>query len=181
MSFSENLKAIRQEKNISQEQLADMLNISRQAVSKWEQDGGYPETEKLIQIAQKLDVSLDALLLDKQLVDESSNACRGDIVVFPVDRKIMVQSIDGKTMSAFYKFRISKILFARKDKPQYMIYGTDSSNFFGDNIVPLGVYMTHEEAQKELGGINRAIQNSEASYQLKFNADIKLGGFNIIL
>ena len=116
MSFSENLKALRQEKNISQEQLADMLNISRQAVSKWEQDGGYPETEKLIQIAQKLDVSLDALLLDKQLADESNNDCKGDIVVFPVDRKIMVQSIDGKTMSAFYKFRISKILFTRKDK-----------------------------------------------------------------
>lgn len=37
MSFSENLRTIRKEQNISQEDLAEMMNVSRQAVSKWEQ------------------------------------------------------------------------------------------------------------------------------------------------
>lgn len=36
MSFSDNLKAIRKEKNLSQEELAELLGVSRQAVSKWE-------------------------------------------------------------------------------------------------------------------------------------------------
>ena len=43
MSFAENLKQIRKEKNISQEKLAELLGVSRQAVSKWEQGIGYPE------------------------------------------------------------------------------------------------------------------------------------------
>lgn len=37
MSFAENLRQIREEKNISQEKLAELLDVSRQAVSKWEQ------------------------------------------------------------------------------------------------------------------------------------------------
>lgn len=42
MSFSENLKQFRNEKQLSQEELAEMLGVSRQAVSKWEQGIGYP-------------------------------------------------------------------------------------------------------------------------------------------
>ncbi len=68
MLFKEKLKLIRKEKNITQEQLAEMLNVSRQAVSKWEQGIGYPETEKLILISQKLDVSIDYLLNEKENV-----------------------------------------------------------------------------------------------------------------
>ena len=39
MSFAENLKCIRKKQNITQEQLADMLDVSRQAISKWESGG----------------------------------------------------------------------------------------------------------------------------------------------
>ena len=48
MSFAENLKQLRNEKQLSQEELAEMLDVSRQAVSKWEQGSGYPEVEKLL-------------------------------------------------------------------------------------------------------------------------------------
>ncbi|MBR4605224.1 MAG: helix-turn-helix transcriptional regulator, partial [Lachnospiraceae bacterium] len=51
MSFGNNLRMIRKEKGITQEELADMLDVSRQAVSKWESEGGYPETDKLIVLA----------------------------------------------------------------------------------------------------------------------------------
>ena len=63
MSFSDNLKTIRKEKNLSQEELAELLGVSRQAVSKWELGDGYPEVEKLLMIAGKLNVSM-AYLLD---------------------------------------------------------------------------------------------------------------------
>ena len=46
MSFAENLKQLRKERQLSQEELAEMLDVSRQAVSKWELGDGYPEVEK---------------------------------------------------------------------------------------------------------------------------------------
>lgn len=51
MSFGDNLRTIRKQKNISQEDLANRLNVSRQAVSKWEQNSGYPEMEKLVHLS----------------------------------------------------------------------------------------------------------------------------------
>ena len=62
MSFSENLKQIRKEHHLSQEELAELLDVSRQAVSKWEQGQGYPEVEKLLLISQELNNSLDELM-----------------------------------------------------------------------------------------------------------------------
>ena len=59
MSFSEKLRKRREEKRMSQEELAEMLDVSRQAVSKWEQGMGYPEVEKLLLLSGKLGVSLD--------------------------------------------------------------------------------------------------------------------------
>ncbi len=47
MGFADNLKSIRQEKHISQEELAETFGVSRQAISKWEQGSGYPEMKKL--------------------------------------------------------------------------------------------------------------------------------------
>lgn len=62
MSFAENLKQVRKEKNLSQEELAEILDVSRQAVSKWEQGIGYPEVEKLLLMANRLNISLDSLM-----------------------------------------------------------------------------------------------------------------------
>jgi transcriptional regulator with XRE-family HTH domain len=64
MNFSEKLQKLRKGKNLSQEQLAEELNVSRQAVSKWESGQGYPEIDKLILISDFFNVSLDALLKD---------------------------------------------------------------------------------------------------------------------
>ena len=65
MKFCDKLQKIRRENNITQEQLADKLNVSRQAVSKWESGMAYPDTEKLIQISKIFNVSLDELINDK--------------------------------------------------------------------------------------------------------------------
>ena len=50
MKFGEKLQKLRKEKGMSQEELAARLHVSRQAVSKWENDQGYPETEKMLMI-----------------------------------------------------------------------------------------------------------------------------------
>ncbi len=66
MNFSEKLQKIRKENNITQEQLADKLNVSRQAVSKWESGTAYPDTEKLIQISKIFNISLDELINNRE-------------------------------------------------------------------------------------------------------------------
>jgi len=76
MSFAENLKHIRKKRNITQEQLADMLSVSRQAISKWESGFGYPETEKLLIISKELSVSLDYLFSERCHMVRSENTKR---------------------------------------------------------------------------------------------------------
>ena len=61
MSLSQNIKRLRLEKNLTQEQLASMLGVSAQAVSKWETTDTYPDGTLLIPLAKELGVSLDEL------------------------------------------------------------------------------------------------------------------------
>lgn len=58
MSLAENLQFLRKQKNITQEQLAEQLEVSRQSVSKWESAQSYPEMEKLLQICSMFHLSL---------------------------------------------------------------------------------------------------------------------------
>lgn len=61
-NFSENLKKLRKENNLSQEQLADELGVSRQAISKWESGSAYPEMDKIIALCDKFNLNIDDLL-----------------------------------------------------------------------------------------------------------------------
>ena len=62
MNLSDNLKRIRKDNNLSQEQLADKLNVSRQSVSKWESGAAYPEMDKVLQICKMFNLNIDELL-----------------------------------------------------------------------------------------------------------------------
>lgn len=66
MNFGEKLYALRKQKGLSQEALAEQLHTTRQAISKWENSQGFPETEKLIQLAGCFQVTTDYLLRDEQ-------------------------------------------------------------------------------------------------------------------
>ena len=63
--LSEKLYQLRKKSGLSQEQLAERLNVSRQAISKWESGSAFPESEKLIIISNYFDVSVDYLLKDE--------------------------------------------------------------------------------------------------------------------
>lgn len=63
MSFSDNLQNLRKRENMSQETLAGLLDVSRQAVSKWESGNAYPETEKIISICKIFNCSMDQLIM----------------------------------------------------------------------------------------------------------------------
>lgn len=72
MTFSEKLLLLRRKKGLSQEQLAEILEVSRQSVSKWEAQQTLPEPNKIIQISEVFGVSIDQLLKDDLPVDEQS-------------------------------------------------------------------------------------------------------------
>lgn len=75
MNFSENLKRLRKMNNLSQEELAEKLKVSRQSVSKWESNTAYPEMDKIIQISNMFNVGIDELLNKdiKEVQDEKQN------------------------------------------------------------------------------------------------------------
>lgn len=62
MNLSENLKKIRKDNNLSQEDLAEKLGVSRQSVSKWEQGLAYPEMDKVLEICKLFNLNIDDLL-----------------------------------------------------------------------------------------------------------------------
>ena len=78
MNFGENLQNIRKKNHMSQEDLAELLGVSRQAVSKWELGEGYPEVDKLLILSQKLNVSLDSLLGNETSEPASDNSKGSD-------------------------------------------------------------------------------------------------------
>lgn len=176
MSFAENLKQIRKERDISQEELAELLTVSRQAVSKWEQGAGYPEMEKMILLSEKLNVSLDELVFGQRKAGAPAQP------VQPSGR-IMIKSADGKQIVNCRKVLPSPV-FSRKGKnvPQCALYGVDNvSPFWGESKVILGWYADVESLQKEIDAIWAAIRSGEAFYELQYAAKVKKKFFSLTL
>ena len=71
MEFSEKLIALRKGRELTQEQLAEMLNVSRQSISKWESGQVIPEVEKIVELSKAFDITLDYLLKSSE-IDELS-------------------------------------------------------------------------------------------------------------
>lgn len=82
MSFGKNLQYLRKmRRNMTQEALAEALQVSRQTVSKWELDVAYPEISKLIEICGLFNCSLDSLLRsDMNICDEAYSNMRVELV-----------------------------------------------------------------------------------------------------
>lgn len=73
MNLSENLQNLRKAKGMSQEELAEKLDVSRQAVSKWETGETSPETEKIIMICDLFDCSMDDLIKGKVIIEDATS------------------------------------------------------------------------------------------------------------
>lgn len=65
--FSDKIKKLRLSKNLTQDQLAKLIYVSRSAVAKWEQNRGFPNIDALQRISKIFEVSIDGLLSDKEL------------------------------------------------------------------------------------------------------------------
>ena len=176
MDFGEKLRIVRTDRGLSQEQLAEQLSVSRQAVSKWESGIGYPETEKLILISKELNVSLDYLLLDERLLSEkqtdtpseSSGATEG---------RISITTFDGKKVVSCLSVEFNENISAGKDEPRYILSGVDGISFWGAHDVILAFYETEESAKKEVASIAKAISAGKKEYTLQYQSEVEFSRF----
>ena len=164
MNFAENLKQLRKERQLSQEELAAMLGVSRQAVSKWEQGIGYPETEKLLLLSSQLNVSLDSLLTTKHTQAVDSKNVTGTIIITSPHENVIAPCC--KVLS-------SRKMSGGKSSPQYALFGVHNgtpSFFGGESTTFLGWYADQNLLSKELEQIREAIVNGVAVYTLQYSA-----------
>lgn len=77
MSFRTNLQYLRAQRNMTQERLAMLLGVSRQAISKWESEKAYPEMDKLLMICDLFGCTLDDLVLGDVSVSASQPDSHG--------------------------------------------------------------------------------------------------------
>lgn len=105
--LGEKLKEARKKLGLSQEQLAEKLSVSRQAISKWESNRGIPDVENLKNISKLLEVSIDYLLKEEELDDK---------VEFFIKEEINIEDYkkEGNARSKYDS--IVKIKYSNADK-----------------------------------------------------------------
>lgn len=137
MSFRKNLEYLRKGKKLSQEDLADKLDVSRQSVSKWESGAAYPETEKILSICKIFDCSLDELMnqdMQEEKLEEARKYTFNDFlknVTGIVDRSIrMITSMNAKSLFKFiFEIGVLLILIAIMRLPFQYIYDAGANIF----------------------------------------------------
>ena len=85
MTFAEKLKSIRKQAGMSQEQLAEKLGVSRQAVTKWETDAGIPDIENIMAISALSDISIDELLSNEKGAKKPTDYLYESITEYDID------------------------------------------------------------------------------------------------
>lgn len=96
MTLGEKIAKHRKELNYTQEQLADILGVSRQSISKWESDLAYPETNKLIEIGKMFDCSMDYLLKDEVTQKSGIQTSAFTEKVEEISRKVLTDKNKGQ-------------------------------------------------------------------------------------
>lgn len=175
MSFGENLQTIRKKNQLSQEALAEMLGVSRQAVSKWELGEGYPEVDKLLILSKKLNISLDSLLGAENItpISKGNNSLGLIRIVSPIEGVI----INASKVTRTQEFK------GGKNSPKYALFALDGADMtrWGAQNTFLGWYRNLEDVTKEISEIQKALEIGEASYTLQYSVKCKQNLFRTII
>ena len=118
MSIGERIISLRNERNISQGQIAKALNVSRQAVSKWENDLSSPDTLNLIKLADLLNTDVEYLATGKSLPPSPSPA---PIVVNLVKHEERIVEVEKIVEKPVVK-RVIRVKY-RRNPLEYIVLG----------------------------------------------------------
>ena len=119
MSIGERIAVLRKERNISQAQLARALNVSRQAVSKWENDQTAPDTIKLIQLADLLGTDSEYLATGKHAMISTPPTVItkvetvDHIIEKPVEKVVEVERIVERTVEVPHIQKVIRTKYIR--------------------------------------------------------------------
>ncbi len=174
MSFGENLQKIRKKNQLSQEGLAEMLGVSRQAVSKWELGEGYPEVDKLLILSKKLNISIDSLLGGENTTTISEESKRlGSIRIISPHEGVII-SASKVTRSQQFK--------GGKNSPKYALYASEGNDvsFWGAQNTFLAWYRNLDDVTREITEIQNALDAGAASYTLQYSVKCKQNLFRTI-
>ena len=174
MSFGENLQSVRKKNHLSQEDLAEMLGVSRQAVSKWELGEGYPEVEKLLALSKKLNVSLDSLLQSESTETVQENAGSSGVIRIVSPNEGVIANVSKVTRSQQFK--------GRKNSPRYALFASDGKDMslWGAQNTFLAWYRDLDDVTKEIAAIQAALDAGSASYTLQYSVKVKQNLFRTI-
>ena len=173
MSFGKNLQAIRKQNQLSQEGLAEMLGVSRQAVSKWELGEGYPEVDKLRILSKKLNISLDSLLGGENTAISEEGR--------PSDTIRIISPNEGVIINAT-KVTRSQQFKGLKNSPKYALFASDGKDmsYWGAQNTFLAWYRNLEDVTREIAEIQKALDTGTASYTLQYSVKCKQNLFRTI-
>ena len=177
MSFADRLKEARRSCGLSQEDLAEQLDVSRQAVGKWEQGQSYPEVEKLLSLCAVLNTSLDALM-----ADELPKNCRSEITPTAPSESILIRAENGINLVRCINVLCSQPYKSRRG-PKYALFGVSGyTPFWGPHNNLLGWYADEASVQAEINAIQEAMRRGEADYTLQYNVQVRrrLGRIEVI-
>ena len=174
MSFSENLQVIRKNNQLTQEELAELLGVSRQAVSKWELGEGYPEVEKLFILSKKLNVSLDSLMTGSISMNEVRETSRPGMIRIISPNEGVIMDIAKVMRSQEFKGRINS--------PKYALFASDGKemSFWGAQNTFLGWYRNLDDINAEIAEIQKALDTGVDSYVLQHSVKCKHNLFRTI-
>ena len=165
MSFADRLKDARRVCGLSQEELAEQLDVSRQAVGKWEQGQAYPEVEKLLTLCAVLNTSLDALM-----ADELPESCHTVINSPTPSESILIRGIHLVRCTSVMRSQS----FRSRRGPKYFLYGVSGhSPFWGANNTLLGWYADEASVNAEISAIQEAMRRGEADYTLQYAVKVR--------
>ena len=99
MNVADRIQNLRKIKGISQEQLAEAIGVSRQAVSKWESEQSTPDLDKIVLMSDFFDVTTDYLLKGIEPTNEIEHMTVGDVI----DNKILTDT-NGKRMKIILRY-----------------------------------------------------------------------------
>ena len=173
MHFSQKLKWLRAQHHLTQEQLAKILFVSRQAISKYESGRGYPDVEKIVLLSKLFNVSMD-FLLDDEMYDTGKSVIE-DVKVDKVKRLFSV-------LSKHFGISEQDIVGQKKDDytvdvrriAMYLCY-----NIFDMSLTEISAVMGKRENTAILHGI-QSIER-KIGENCSFNKEINLLGKKIMM
>ena len=121
MTFGERLYELRNAKNISQEELAELLDVSRQSISKWENNKAYPEMTRLLFMSDYFQVSLDYLMRGTEKEEHLTNG--NSVVNYQVKSMLMLWNDFVSNLSEWQRKRLMLLYVLLVCVIAHFVYG----------------------------------------------------------